>query len=272
MITDSFRYAVQKAEGKNYEYVNLALEPLGLIRDSFLKGKITVADVFQVLSLGLGADGVAGYPLVAFYINGKELKDVLEVHASVAPLVKEDAYLQVSGVKFVYNPHRIPLDRVTKVLVQEADGEYRPLDSQKLYRICANRYAAEMINYVVHVTHGLLNVQPKDKNGKALKDLKEAIVYLDGKSPQSGELKEWIALTQFISSFKDTNGDRIANFPVQYSAPEGRYHAEPSWKIKDLLAGGNVITYGALILGFIFLCLLAFAVWFAVRRINTLRR
>jgi 2',3'-cyclic-nucleotide 2'-phosphodiesterase (5'-nucleotidase family) len=265
MITDSFRYAVQKAEGKNYEYVNLALEPLGLIRDSFLKGKITVADVFQVLSLGLGTDGVAGYPLVAFYINGKELKDVLEVEAS-ASLIKEDAYLQVSGVKFVYNPHRIPLDRVTSVLVQEADGEYRPLNSQKLYRICANRYAAEMINYVVHVTHGLLNVQPKDKNGKVLKDLKEAIVHLDGKTPKSGELKEWLALNQFLSSFKDTN------LPQKYNGPEGRYHAEPSWKIKDLVAGGNAITYGALILGFILICLIGFVVRYVVRRIKILRQ
>ena len=66
MITDAYRAAVQKAEGKNYEYISLALQPLGLIRDTFLKGKITVADVFQVLSLGLGTDGAAGYPLIAF--------------------------------------------------------------------------------------------------------------------------------------------------------------------------------------------------------------
>ena len=108
---------------------------------------------------------IAGYPLVAFYISGKELKDVLEVHTTVAPL-KEDAYLQVSGVKFSYNPHRIFFDRVTAVLVQEEEGEYRPLDSQKLYRVCANLYTAEMINYVVRVTHGLMNVKPKDKNGR----------------------------------------------------------------------------------------------------------
>jgi 2',3'-cyclic-nucleotide 2'-phosphodiesterase (5'-nucleotidase family) len=266
MITDSFRYAVQKTEGKNHEYINFALEPLGLIRDSLQKGKITVADVFQVLSLGLGMDGVAGYPLVAFYINGKELKDVLEVETSVALLIKEDAHLQISGVKFVYNPHRILLDRVTKVLVQEEDGEYRPLNPQKLYRICLNRYAAEMVNYVVKVTYGLIDVQPKDKNGKALKDLKEAIVYLDGKSPQSGELKEWIALTQFTSSFKDTN------LPQKYNGPEGRYRAEPSWNPIRLIAAGNAITYGALILGFLLVCLIGLVVWYVVRRITLLRQ
>jgi hypothetical protein len=155
---------------------------------------------------------------------------------------------------------------VTKVLVQEEDGEYRPLNPQKLYRICLNRYAAEMVNYVVKVTYGLIDVQPKDKNGKALKDLKEAIVYLDGKSPQSGELKEWIALTQFTSSFKDTN------LPQKYNGPEGRYRAEPSWNPIRLIAAGNAITYGALILGFLLVCLIGLVVWYVVRRITLLRQ
>jgi hypothetical protein len=154
---------------------------------------------------------------------------------------------------------------VTKVLVQEDDGQYRPLKAKKLYRICLNLYAAEMINYIVDVTHGLLSAQPKDKDGKVLKDLKEGIVYLDGKSPKSGELKEWIALTQFLNSFKDST------LPQKYSGPEGRYHAEPSWKIKDLLTSGNAITYGALILGFILVCLVGFVIWFVVRKIRLLR-
>ena len=173
MITDAYRYAVQKAEGNNYEYVHVALEPLGLIRDSFQKGKITTADVFQVLSLGIGRDGVAGYPLLAFYVNGKELKDILEVEASVAPFKKEDAHLQVSGVKFAFNPHRILFDRVTQVSVQDEKGEYKPLDFKKLYRVCSNLYAAEMINYVSRVTYGLLSVKPKDKKGRALPDLRQ---------------------------------------------------------------------------------------------------
>jgi 5'-nucleotidase / UDP-sugar diphosphatase len=270
MITDAYRFAVKKTEGKSYEYINLAIEPLGLIRDSFQKGKITVADIFQVLSLGIGTDGVAGYPLVAFYISGKEIKDILEVETTVAPLLKLDAHLQVSGVKFVYNPHRILFDRVTQVLMQDESGEYKPLDPQKLYRVCTNLYAAEMVNYVVRVTHGLLNVKPKDKDGRVLPDLTQAIIYVDKASPEAGELKEWTALTQYMSSFKDTNGNRIPNIPEKYSKPEDRYLASPSWNPVKLIAGGNAITYGALVIGFIFLCLICLIIWYITKRIRSL--
>jgi 5'-nucleotidase/UDP-sugar diphosphatase len=268
MITDAYRAAVQKAEGKNYEYISLALQPLGLIRDTFQKGKITVADVFQVLSLGLDSDGAPGYPLIAFYINGKEMKNILEVHASVAPLGKEDAYLQVSGVKFTYNPDRVMLDRVTSVLVQDEQGEYRPLDYQKLYRICANIYAAEMIKYVSDVSYGILDIQPKDKNGRLLPDLKSAIIYVDKNSPQPKQFKEWEALAQYMRSFKGTDRKGIPNIPDRYKGPEGRYQAQPSLNPIKLIAGGNSITYVALFIGFIFLCAFVFFVWFVVRKIR----
>jgi len=88
LITDAYRYAIKQAEGARYRHVHFALQPLGVIRDSLQQGNITTADVFQVLSLGIGPDQVAGYPLVAFYITGKELKDILEVHTTIAPLKK----------------------------------------------------------------------------------------------------------------------------------------------------------------------------------------
>ena len=269
MITDAYRYAVQKAEGKNYEYVHFVLEPLGLIRDSFRKGKITVADAFQVLSTGTGADGVAGYPLLAFYINGKELKDILEVETSVAPLKKVDAHLQVSGVKFKFNPQRILFDRVTQVFVQDEEGDYEPLDSQKLYRVCSNLYTAGMINYVSEVSHGLISIKPKDKNGRALPDVKQAIIYTDKNSPKAAELKEWIALVQYMRSFKDTNKNGIPDIPEKYHKPEGRIQAEPSMNPVKLTAGGNAITYGALFIGLFLLCGLVFLVVLAVRKVRS---
>jgi 5'-nucleotidase/UDP-sugar diphosphatase len=269
MITDAYRAAVQRVEGKKYEYISLAVQPLGLIRGTFQKGKITVADVFQVLPLGLGKDGAAGYPLVAFYLSGKEMKNILEVHASVAPRGKEDAYLQVSGVKFTYNPYRIMLDRVTSVAVQDEKGDYQPLDYKKLYRICANIYTVEMIKSVSAVRIGLLNVQPKGKNGRPLADLKSAIIYVDKNSAKPRELKEWDALAQYMRSFTDTDRNGIPNIPVRYKGPEGRYHAQPSLNPIRVIAGGNAITYGALIIGFIFLCALVFLVWFVVRRIRS---
>jgi 2',3'-cyclic-nucleotide 2'-phosphodiesterase (5'-nucleotidase family) len=269
MITDAYRYAVQKTEGKNYEYVHFVLEPLGLIRDSFRKGKITVADAFQVLSTGIGADGVANYPLLAFYISGKELKDILEIETSVAPLKKIDAHLQISGVKFKFNPQRILFDRVTQVFVQDEKGDYQPLDPQKLYRVCSNLYTAGMINYVSEVSHGLIDIKPKDKDGRALPDVKQAIIYTDKNSPKAAELKEWIALVQYMRSFKDTNKNGIPDIPEKYHKPEGRIQAEPSMNPVKLIAGGNVITYGALLIGIILSCGFVFFVVLVVRKIRS---
>jgi 2',3'-cyclic-nucleotide 2'-phosphodiesterase (5'-nucleotidase family) len=269
MITDAYRYAIRKAEGENYEYVHFALIPLGLIRDSFRRGKITVEDAFQVLSTGTGADGVAGYPLLAFYINGKELKDILEVETSVAPLKKVDAHLQVSGVKFKFNPQRILFDRVTQVFVQDEKGDYKPLDRQKLYRGCSNLYTAGMINYVSEVSHGLISIKPKDKNGRALPDIKTAIIYIDKNSPKAAELKEWIALVQYMRSFKDTNKNGIPNIPEKYHKPEGRIQAEPSMNPAKLVGGGNAITYGALLIGLTLLCAWLFLMWMVLRKIRS---
>ena len=268
IITDAYRAAIKDVEGKNYEYISFSLQPLGLIRDSFQKGKITVADIFQVLSLGIGQDGRAGYPLVAFYVTGREIKDALEVHTTVAPLKKEDAYLQVSGVKFNYNPHRFWFDRVTSVMVQDESGVYKHLDYGKLYRACLNIYAASMINFVGSASHGLLKVQPKDKNGRPLPDLKSAIIYVDKGSFPPSELKEWLALTGYMQSFKDANSHNLSEIPVKYSKPEGRYDAQPSWNPVKLIAGGNAFTYGAFILGLILLVLIVLIVWHALKKVR----
>jgi len=123
LVTDTFRFAVRQAEGKNYRYVHIAVTADGQIRDTFLTGGIVVADIFKVLSLGLGLDDRAGYPLLTIYMTGKEIKSMLEVQTSIAP-IKHDAQLQVSGVRFTFNPHRIPFDRVVSVAVQDEDGVF----------------------------------------------------------------------------------------------------------------------------------------------------
>ncbi|MGC1404931.1 MAG: bifunctional UDP-sugar hydrolase/5'-nucleotidase [Thermodesulfobacteriota bacterium] len=253
LITDAYRQAIQKAEGKDYAYVHLALDPLGLIRGSFQKGKITVADAFQVLSLGLGPDGIAGYPLLTFYVYGKEVKDVLEVETTLAPLRKEDAHLQVSGVKFTFNPYRILFDRITSVQVQEQSGYYQSLDPDKLYRVCSNLYTARMIEYIAKVTHGIIRVEPKDKNGRPLPNLEQAIVYLDKEGPRAEELKEWIALAGYLRSFKEAKGKGLARIPARYQGPEGRYQAVASLNPIHLIAGGNFITYGVISIGLLLL-------------------
>jgi 5'-nucleotidase/UDP-sugar diphosphatase len=248
MITDAFRQAVERAEGLRYEYIHITLEPLGVIRDSFLKGPITVADIFRTLSLGLGTDGAPGYPLVAYYVNGKELKDLLEVETTVANL-KHDAHLQFSGVKFSFNPHRIPFDRVTSITVRDAGGIYEPAAPEKLYRICMNFYTAQMVSFVRNASCSLLSITPRDREGRPIADLKQGIIDADAIAPGIQEIKEWLALAAYMKGFPDVDGNGIPDIPARYRQPEGRFAADPSWDPIRLIAGGNGITYGALGIG-----------------------
>ena len=268
LITDAYRYAAQKAEGPKYKHIHMTLEALGLIRDSFLRGRITTADAFRVLSLGIGNDGTAGYPLLTFYVNGKELKDILEVETSVAPLKKIGAHLQVSGVKYTFNPYRVPFDRVTQISVQNEKGEYEPLESNKLYRLCSNLYAAGMITYISKVTHGLIDIKPRDEKGNVLSDLKQALIYIDENSDSRHELKQWIALVQYLRSFPDINKNGIPDIPERYRAPEGRYVSQPSMNLKDIFGNANMITYGVFIGGFIVLCVFIFLLWLTAVKIR----
>ena len=260
MITDAYRYAAEKAEGKNYEYIHLVIDPLGLIRDSFRRGSIAAADVFGVLSLGIGTDGVPGYPLTAVYITGDEMKDLLEVETSVATR-KTGAHFQLSGVKLTYNPHRLPFDRVTAVQVREADGSYRPLERGKFYRICMNSYTAKMFEFVQRVSHGLIRLTPKDRAGRPVSDIKDARIDADPLKPGIQELKEWVALATYMKSFPDTDGNSVPNIPHKYREPEGRITSAPSWNPVRLIAGGNRITYGILAAAILFLGLSGLLLW-----------
>jgi 5'-nucleotidase/UDP-sugar diphosphatase len=260
LIADAYRYAVEQAEGKNYEYIDLVIDPLGLIRDSFRQGRIAAADVFQVLSIGLGMDGVPGYPLLAVYITGDEMKDLLEVETSVA-LHKTDAHLQLSGVKLSYNPHRLPFDRVTAVLVRDIDGSYRPLDVKRLYRICINSYTVKMVAFVQRVSHGLIRLTPRNKDGRPISDMKNARIDADPLTPGVQELKEWVALATYMKSFPDTDGNGVPNIPDRYRHPEGRITAAPSWNPIRLIAGGNIVTWGVLSVVILVIGILGFVLW-----------
>lgn len=216
-IADSYIYGVKQAEGKDYETVDVAVAPSGVIRGSFDKGSITAADAFNALSLGTGKDGAAGYPLVSVYLTGKELKLAAEIDISVSELM-QPARLYMSGLKYTYNPHRLILNRAYDVKLVTAGGSEEELENDRLYRVVADLYSAQMLGTVNSLSYGLLSVVPKDKNGNEITDYEAHIIC----RKDGSELKEWYALASYIDSFED---NRI---PERYAAPEGRKVLEDS--------------------------------------------
>lgn len=264
LITDAYRFAVRRAEGQDYRHVHIAVTFDGIIRDNFLAGEIAVADVFKILALGLGMDDRAGYPLLALYLNGAEVRSLLEVQTSIAPM-KHDAQFQVSGLRFTYNPCRVPFDRVLSVDVQEEDGTYHPLVADKIYRICVNAYAAKMLGFVRKASHGLIRFAPKDAGGNPVVDWNTVRIDDEAMTVGTQELKEWVALARYLSSFPDRNGNGIPDIPESYHSPEGRSSAQPSWNPMNLLRGAGWITWCVLAAAVIVLILLALILRWVIR-------
>jgi 5'-nucleotidase len=130
--------------------------------------------------------------------------------------------------------------------VLQPDGSYAPLESDRLYRICTNYYTGLMVDYISRASHGILTMRAKDRAGRLLSDLKEAIVDGDPAQPGVQPIKEWIALAEALKSFPDRDGDGIPDIPLRYARPEGRFASVPSWNPVSLLAGAGLLTFGPL--------------------------
>ena len=246
LIADAFRYSVTKAEAGRRRPVDVVIEPLGMIRSSFNEGPITVAEVYRVLSLGLGPDGKPGYPLVTMYVTGKDLIKIFEIEASVSAL-KDDAHLEFSGAKFAYNLLRLPFNRVMWAEIVDADGSTRPVVSDSLYRVCMNLYTAMMVSNIRQLSYGFASIQGLDSNGVELASSFDGIVDADSTKPGKQEIKEWVALEEYLRSFpKAPNG--VPLVPELYHGPVGRIIVESSLNPIDLFRNANGVTFAAIVL------------------------
>ena len=232
IIADAYVYAVENAADYDGVPVDLAVVPSGTVRDTYARGDITVEQVFNSFSLGIGADGVPGYPLIEVYLTGKELRTAAEIDASVSDFMTT-ARLYCSGLNFTYNPHRLLLNKVTDVYLVK-DGQRVELQDDKLYRVVADLYSGQMLNAVTDMSYGILSIVPKYADGTPIEDFEDVILTENGK-----ELKGWDAIARYMASFEDTDGDGIGNVPDYYSTLHDRKKVEDSRSLSALLKKPN---------------------------------
>ena len=264
ILSDAYVYAVTNASDYDGVPVDMAVVPSGTVRDTYTTGDITVEDVFNSFSLGIGRDGVPGYPLVSVYLTGKELKTAAEIDASISDYMTT-ARLYTSGLCFSYNPHRMILNKVTDVWLRTADGSRKELEDDKLYRVVADLYSAQMLGAVTDMSYGLLSLQPKWADGTVIEDLEDAIVLEDGK-----ELKAWAAIAEYMESFEDTDGDGIADVPESYRSPDGRKVVEDSKNLGDLLRNPSGYAIAIVIIFIVLLLIVVLLVVLVVKLIKHL--
>ena len=243
LVSDAFLWAdrtLNAAYADSPHTVSVTAD--GVLRANLPAGDLTAAMAFDVLSMGVGEDGTSGFPLVAVYLTGKELKAAMEVDASVTPIMPA-AQLYMSGAKYAFNTKRMFFNRVydaalTDVTFDESGtGNAYEIDDNALYRVVTGMYSAQMLGTVKSKSMGLLSLEPKQANGTPVTDFADCILY----DANGNELKEWYALAAYLEQFGEDG------LPDRYAAPaNGCKQVSDSFAPGQLLAGWNGITWAVL--------------------------
>ena len=227
-VTDAMRMMGEIITG---ERVDVAFQGNGVIRTDIIPGamdwstgQISFFDLVTVSGLGTGADGKAGYPLVSVYLTEKEIFNVLETSALLSQFLDPVYFLQVSGLRYVYDPGRtiwldlpfggppVPAYRsVIGVELYTGEGiqdteDYVRLEKRddRLYHVVTDYYLTSFLPMVGEMLPRL-RVDIKDRHGHHITP-EEAIILYDGR-----EFKTWQAIAQYATSF-DT--DEFLDLPV----------------------------------------------------------
>ena len=265
LVSDAFLWAdrtLNAAYADSPHTVSVTAD--GVLRANLPAGDLTAAMAFDVLSMGVGEDGTSGFPLVAVYLTGKELKAAMEVDASVTPIMPA-AQLYMSGAKYAFNTKRMFFNRVydaalTDVTFDESGtGNAYEIDDNVLYRVVTGMYSAQMLGTVKSKSMGLLSLEPKQANGTPVTDFADCILY----DANGNELKEWYALAAYLEQFGEDG------LPDRYADPaNGCKQVSDSFAPGQLLAGWNGITWAVLGIALLLLALILLLIRFLRRRIR----
>ena len=231
VFADAYKWAAERATGRK---VDVAVTAAGVIRGSLPVGNVTVSDVFNAASLGVGTEG----ELIGIYLTGKDLKNAIELDASVQPLM-HSAQLFMSGAEYSFNQKRMIFNRVDYAMLRGDDGTLTPIDNGELYFVVAGMYMGQMLGSVEETSMGLLTVTPRDAEGNpiAVSDLVNYVLRDENGNP----LKEWDAIADYLYNM---GGEMDA----RYAEPDGRKVIYASLNPIKLLKNANIFTYAVLIL------------------------
>ena len=249
IFSDAYKRAVEQATGKK---VDVAITAAGVIRGTLPVGNVTVSDVFNAASLGVGTEG----ELIAIYLTGKDLKNAIELDASVQPLMPS-AQLFMSGVEYSFNRYRMIFNKVDHAMLRNEDGSLTEIEDHKLYHVVAGMYMGQMLGSAEETSMGILTITPRDEQGNpiAVADLVNYVV----KDENGNPLKEWYAIADYLDSME---GD----IDSRYTEADGRKIVYASLNPIKLLRGANIFTYIVLALILVIAAVITLVVCAIVRK------
>ena len=264
LVADSFLWAVEHLEADAPDVRTVSVTADGVLRASLRAGELTTTQAFDVLSMGVGSDGTSGFPLVAVYLTGRELKAAAEVDASVTPIMPA-AQLYMGGMEYGFNTNRMFFNRVTAAQLYEpwfkndpAGEGVTPIADDQLYRVVTGMYSAQMLGTVKSKSMGLLSLEPKMADGSPVTDFDACIL----RDAEGNEIKEWYALAAYLEAL----GEEGVPAFYERAAGDGRKSVRSDWNLRSMVVNLNWISYLVLALALALVLLVVLIVRLIRRR------
>lgn len=175
------------------------------------------------------------------------------------------AQLYTSGMNYSFNPKRMIFNKVTDVYLVGEEGERIEIVDDKLYRVVSGLYSAQMLSVVGDKSMNILSIVPKNEDGSPVTDFEARIIEEDGH-----EVKEWLALAEYIKSFPEKNSKRTV--PAYYSETQDRKIVEEDKSIITRFKNPNKIALIIYALIIALIGLISSLLVFIIRRINRRRK
>ena len=285
LVADSFLWAVEHLEADAPDVKTVSVTADGVLRANLAAGEITASQAFDVLSMGVGSDGTSGFPLVAVYLTGKELKAAAEVDASVTPIMPA-AQLYMSGIEYGFNTNRMFFNRVVEAQFYQTDSwtkpaevlgdpnavsgnftvthiekEQKEIKDDQLYRVVTGMYSAQMLGTVKAKSMGLLSLEPKMSDGSPVTDFNDCIL----RDENGNEIKEWYALAAYLQSFGE---EGMPEHFYERPIGDGRKTVRNDWDLTSMTRNLNWITWAVLAIAVLLILLVVLMIRFIVRRVR----
>jgi len=242
LCTDAFRKATK---------ADIGFTVNGTMRAGLDRGKTgvqTVYDVFAMAPLGAGIiDTTAGSALVTGYLNGLDLKNLLEFLLVDNPTHPGEFFPRASGMRFRYNLSRPKFDAVTAIELGDIDRGYTAIDisgkTERLYSLTCPLMVGQFIVAIPKFSKGKLQLVAKNRKGQPLKSKVEALedprgttpdllaptgttdrksVATGGKKKAAREIKEWQAIMDHLRTLPVKKKGDLPVIPVDARAAEVR--------------------------------------------------
>lgn len=220
-LTDAMRIMVEEKTGRK---VDVAFQGSGIIRSKikpgtmdFSRGEINLYDLMEAVALGSAPDDTPGFPLAAGYLTGEEIMRVMEISLLAGKHLGDSYFLQVSGLRFDYDPDRIilfpipgtslPFPSVHAILnagmytgtgIQtDSDEDYTTLErgDRELYHVVTDYVLMSVAVEEAARQLPWLPVKPKDSEGNVVENMEDLIVRVEGE-----QYKVWQAALEYMAA------------------------------------------------------------------------